>query len=77
MNPSRFVDLCARCHGLSGEGVDERPSLLNSEDVQSSDDESILTLIARGNSKTGMPDFRRKLGEEEMRGLIELLRSWQ
>ena len=73
---ARYLELCAECHGESAEGGDG-PQLTGNEFVQTSDDETIMELIARGNTKTGMPSFRRKMSEEEMRELIELLRTWQ
>jgi len=77
---AKFLDLCAECHGETGEGgegKDAGPALIGSEFVQNSDEGIIAELIARGNSKTGMPAFRRKLNEADILDLITLLRSWQ
>ncbi len=72
-----YLQHCATCHGLSGEGKDDRPPLIDNEFIQSSDDQTIVDVIANGRADTPMEGFAAELTEEEMMTLIELLRSWQ
>ena len=72
-----YLQQCATCHGLSGEGTEDRPALINNEFIQNSNDEAILNMIANGKANTPMEGFSNELSEEEMRSLIPLLRGWQ
>ncbi len=72
-----FIRQCATCHGMSGEGKDERPALVANEYIQSNDDETVFNLIASGRANTAMEGFASELSEEEMRQIVQLLRSWQ
>jgi cytochrome c oxidase cbb3-type subunit 3 len=72
-----FIRQCATCHGMTGEGKDQRPSLVANEYIQSNDDETVLSLIANGRADTAMEGFAPELSEEEMRQIVGLLRSWQ
>jgi mono/diheme cytochrome c family protein len=72
-----FIRECATCHGMSGEGKDDRPVLINNEYIQSNDDEAVLNLVANGRANTAMEGFSNELSEDEMRQIVQLLRSWQ
>ncbi len=72
-----YVQHCATCHGMQGEGRDDRPALINNEVVQSSDDSALINLITNGRENTAMEGFADELTEEEVSSLIPLLRSWQ
>ncbi len=72
-----YMQQCATCHGLAGEGKDDRPPLVNSEYVQNSDDETILDVIANGRADTPMEGFAADLSTEEMMALVELIKTWQ
>lgn len=72
-----YVQQCATCHGFAGEGRDDKPPLANNEFIQSNDDETILNIIANGRANTAMEGFSGELTEEEMRLLIQFVRTWQ
>jgi cbb3-type cytochrome c oxidase subunit III len=72
-----FIRQCATCHGMTGQGKDERPALVANEYIQSNDDETVLNLIANGRANTAMEGFSGELSEEDMRQITKLLRSWQ
>ena len=72
-----FVQHCATCHGLKGEGREDAPPLVNNEFIQSNDDDSLLAFITNGRPNTPMEGFSGELNEEDIRQIILLLRSWQ
>jgi mono/diheme cytochrome c family protein len=72
-----YIKVCATCHGISGEGKDDRPALANSKFIQGSDDETLFNLIANGRANTAMEGFAGELRQEEIQQIVELLRSWQ
>jgi cytochrome c oxidase cbb3-type subunit 3 len=72
-----YIKTCATCHGISGEGKDERPALINNEFIQGNDDESLFNLIANGRANTAMEGFAGELSQEDIRQIMKLLRSWQ
>ncbi len=72
-----YMQQCATCHGLAGEGKDDRPPLVNNEFMQTSDDEAILEVIANGRANTPMEGFSADLSTEEMMALVELIKTWQ
>ncbi len=72
-----YVQHCATCHGLKGEGTEDRPALANNEFIQSSSDDEILSVIANGRPNTPMEGFSNELSQEDMQLLLQLLRSWQ
>lgn len=53
-----FMTLCARCHGILGEGG-EGPSLKRAELVHAPDDETLVAVIVGGIPGTGMPGSRQ------------------
>lgn len=72
-----YVRHCATCHGMKGEGRDDRPALVNNEFVQSSDDQAIAAVILNGRANTAMEGFAGQVSETEVQALIGLVRSWQ
>ena len=58
-----FMTLCARCHGILGEGG-EGPSLKRAELVHAPDDETLVSVIVGGIPGTGMPGSRQLRGND-------------
>ncbi|MCB1672209.1 MAG: c-type cytochrome [Gammaproteobacteria bacterium] len=56
-----FRTLCARCHGILGEGG-EGPSLKRARLDHAPDDETLLSVISAGIPGTGMPGARQLSG---------------
>lgn len=72
-----YVRHCATCHGMQGEGRDDRPPLIGNEFVQTSDDQAIVDLILDGRANTAMEGFAAEMTEEEAQSLIPLMRGWE
>jgi mono/diheme cytochrome c family protein len=53
-----FQSLCARCHGMLGEGS-EGPSLTRPNLVHAPDDAALVSVIVGGIPRTSMPDSRQ------------------
>jgi len=72
-----FSSRCALCHGADGHGSDMGKSLkvkdLTSKEVQSQSDAELTRLISAG--KNNMPPFKDALKEEEIRSLVQYLRT--
>ena len=58
-----FQTLCARCHGMLGDGG-EGPSLTRPTLVHAPDDEALVSLIVGGIPGTGMPGSRQLRGQD-------------
>ncbi len=58
-----FQTLCARCHGMLGEGA-EGPSLKRANLVHAPDDAALVSLIVGGIPGTGMPGSRQLRGQD-------------
>lgn len=58
-----FMTLCARCHGILGEGG-EGPSLKRAELAHAPDDEALVAVIVGGIPGTGMPGSRQLRGND-------------
>jgi cytochrome c oxidase cbb3-type subunit III len=58
-----FQTLCARCHGMLGEGA-EGPSLTRPNLVHAPDDAALVSLIVGGIPGTGMPGSRQLRGQD-------------
>ena len=71
-----FIQQCAPCHGISGEGRDNIPALANNEFVQNNDEAALQSFIATGRPNTAMAGFSGRLSEEEMSLIVQLLKSW-
>jgi len=58
-----FQTLCARCHGMLGEGS-EGPNLARPNLVHAPDDAALVSLIVGGIPGTGMPGSRQLRGQD-------------
>ena len=73
---------CAGCHKADGtggpkeiEGKKINPDDLTSEKIKGFSDEKILGYIMNGVEDEGMPAFKGKLSEAEMRDVVKYLRT--
>ncbi len=58
-----YQTLCARCHGMLGEGG-EGPSLKRPNLIHAPDDDTLVSVILGGIPGTGMPGSRQLRGED-------------
>ncbi len=58
-----YRTLCARCHGILGEGG-EGPNLKRPQLIHAPDDETLVSVIVGGIPGTGMPGSRQLRGED-------------
>ena len=58
-----YQTLCARCHGILGEGG-EGPSLKRPQLIHAPNDETLVSIIVGGIPGTGMPGSRQLRGED-------------
>lgn len=58
-----YQTLCARCHGMLGEGG-EGPSLKRPRLIHAPDDETLVSIIVGGIPGTGMPGSRQLRGQD-------------
>ena len=58
-----FQTLCARCHGMLGEGS-EGPSLTRPNLIHAPDDATLVSIIVGGIPGTGMPGSRQLRGQD-------------
>ncbi len=58
-----YRTLCARCHGMLGEGG-EGPSLKRARLIHAPDDQALVSVIVGGIPGTGMPGSRQLRGED-------------
>jgi mono/diheme cytochrome c family protein len=85
-NPDRggelFRELCAPCHGGSGQGV-KAPALNNQEFLGAATNGYLLATLTLGRRGTPMPSWgtgspeHRRLTAEERKDLVAFVRSWQ
>lgn len=68
-----FQTLCARCHGMLGDGG-EGPSLKRAELTHAPDDDTLRTVIKNGIPGTGMPGSRQ-LSVTDTRDVAAYVRS--
>lgn len=68
-----FQTLCARCHGILGEGG-EGPSLKRARLAHAADDETLMEIIRGGIPGTGMPGSRQ-LRPEDTRDVAAYVRG--
>ena len=69
-----YANLCAHCHGESMEGGRSK-SLVDGVWMYGADDARIRSNIAAGIPRAGMPGFGPLLKEEELDGLVALIRK--
>ncbi len=76
-----FVAHCGECHGSNGGGTKQGPALRSRSFLDAVTDEVIAETIREGRKGTEMKawgkDYGGHFGEEEIEGLVALLRSWQ
>lgn len=77
-----FSSNCANCHkenGTGGEVIIEgkklNPENLTSAKIKGFPDEKILRYIMNGVEDEGMPSFKDKLSEGEMRDVVKFIRA--
>ncbi len=77
-----YADNCATCHKESGtggevviEGKKLNPDDLTSAKIKGFSDEKILGYIMNGVEDEGMPAFKGKLSEGEMRDVLKYVRT--
>jgi cytochrome c oxidase cbb3-type subunit 3 len=68
-----FEKHCKVCHGADGKG-DIGPSLIDKEWKYGGSDDDLYYSIAKGRS-SGMPNWDHTLNEENIRLIIEYIRS--
>src|SRR5215471_6862044 len=73
---STFNSTCAACHGLDGRGSDKALNIATSARVRGFSDSELARIISDGIPDVGMPAFRT-LGPDQVRALVEYLRSLQ
>jgi mono/diheme cytochrome c family protein len=77
-----FRELCAQCHGGSGEGV-KAPALNNQELLGAATNGYLLATVTLGRRGTPMPSWgtgspqHRQLTPGERKDLVAFIRSWQ
>jgi len=72
-----FGSNCAGCHGLDGRGGEHGPNIATTSEVQRLGDRDILRIIRDGISGAGMPAFRSKFDDAQLRALLSYLRVLQ
>lgn len=70
----RFAQLCASCHGAQMQGG-QAPSLLDDVWAHGGDDESIARSIHDGYPEKGMPAWRDKFTDQEIRAMVIYIRE--
>jgi len=77
-----YLDNCAKCHkedGTGGKVVIEGKTLkadnLTSENIKKDDDEEIFGHIKEGIIDEGMPAFKNKLSDEEIKNVVKFIRK--
>jgi mono/diheme cytochrome c family protein len=71
---------CSACHGAKGAGDtmigrNLKLRVLGSDDVQKRSDDELFTIISKGMEKNRMPAFDRRLSKDQIRELVEYIRS--
>ncbi|VUZ86037.1 cytochrome C [Candidatus Methylomirabilis lanthanidiphila] len=82
---SNFEARCARCHGATGKGngfqalalffMFKMPDLTDLAYMQARSDDALFRSIKQG-SKGGMPAYKLKLSEPEIKDLVVYIRSF-
>jgi mono/diheme cytochrome c family protein len=68
-----FQKNCAKCHGKTAEGRHFGGPSLVSEKIKASSKEDLLNIITNGKGR--MPKYSRKLASEEIKTLVQQIRS--
>lgn len=71
-----YGEFCAQCHGANGEGG-IGPSFQSAEFQATRSDEGLFRAIDTGHAATAMIAWGQVLSNEQIRGLVELIRTFQ
>jgi cytochrome c oxidase cbb3-type subunit III len=72
-----FSSNCAGCHGLDGHGGEHGPNIATTSEVQRLADRDILRIIRDGISGAGMPAFRTKFDDAQLKAVLSYVRVLQ
>ncbi len=75
--PQIFSSTCAACHGLDGRGGEHAPNIATEPKVQALSDRDLLRIVRSGIPSAGMPGFASTLSEEQIRAVLQYLRTLQ
>ncbi|HEX9963212.1 MAG TPA: cytochrome c [Pyrinomonadaceae bacterium] len=77
-----FKTICANCHKETGEGGETtingkklKVPNFKSERMKADEDEDFIDAIANGIPEDGMPAFKDKLSEEQIKNLVQYIRK--
>lgn len=77
---SQYLENCAMCHGMQGEGVDA-PALNDSNFLENTMDTTIFSLIGSGVPGTEMPAWSQVHGgpftDQQIATLVAYIRDWE
>ncbi|HEX8370321.1 MAG TPA: cytochrome c [Pyrinomonadaceae bacterium] len=77
-----FKTICAKCHKETGEGGEVtingkklKVPNFKSERMKNDEDEDFIDAIANGIPEDGMPAFKDRLNEEQIKNLVQYIRQ--
>ena len=73
-----YADNCTICHkddGTGGKVTIEEPDDLTSDKIKKFTDEKIIGYVTNGVPDEGMPAFKDKLSEAEIKSVVQFVRS--
>jgi len=68
---------CAGCHGLDGRGGEHGPNIATTSEVQRLGDRDILRIVRDGIPGAGMPAFRSKFDDAQLKAVLSYVRVLQ
>jgi cytochrome c oxidase cbb3-type subunit 3 len=72
-----FSSNCGGCHGLDGRGGEHGPNIATTSEVQRLGDRDILRIVRDGVSGAGMPAFRSKFDDTQLKAVLSYVRVLQ
>jgi cytochrome c oxidase cbb3-type subunit III len=72
-----FSSNCAGCHGLDGRGGEHGPNIATTSEVQRLGDRDVFRIIRDGIAGAGMPAFRSKFDDAQLKAVLSYLRILQ
>ena len=76
-----YTEKCERCHKADGtggvvdiEGTKIKAANLTKENLKKDPDSDLIETIEKGDKEEGMPAFKGKLSDEEIKSLVKLIR---